>query len=121
MPNESSSLPVTAFAVPVDEVERLTGLDFFSRLPDEIEDELESQVDIKLWDCSSKPVIIRVSSPEAQPDSQEALFQDKTGGQCWLNTRSKIRHNSGCKYFRGTGRGRFCDPDEGKACGICGG
>lgn len=39
----------------------------------------------------------------------------------WLNTSSNVRHNSTCKYFKKTKRGRLCGPDEGKACGICGG
>lgn len=42
-------------------------------------------------------------------------------GEHWLNTSSDVRHNSTCKYFKMTKRGRLCGPDEGKACGICGG
>lgn len=42
-------------------------------------------------------------------------------GEHWLNTSSNVRHNSACKYFKKTKRGRLCGPDEGKACGICGG
>jgi endonuclease G len=36
-------------AVSVDEVERVTGFDFFSELPDEIENEVESQCNFTLW------------------------------------------------------------------------
>jgi len=39
----------------------------------------------------------------------------------WLNTSSNVRHNSRCQSFNNTKKGRFCDPAEGKACGICGG
>ena len=42
-------------------------------------------------------------------------------GQYWLNTSSNVRHNRSCEYFQKTKRGRFCGPDEGKPCGICGG
>jgi hypothetical protein len=42
-------------------------------------------------------------------------------GEYWLNTKSNVRHNSGCKYFKNTKEGRPCGKDEGKACGICGG
>lgn len=38
-----------AAAVSVDEVERITGFDFFSSLPDEIEAEIESQCNFPLW------------------------------------------------------------------------
>ena len=37
-------------AVSVDEVEEATGIDFFSTLPDEIEDAIEAQCDVKQWD-----------------------------------------------------------------------
>lgn len=45
---------------------------------------------------------------------------DASGGY-WLNSRSRIRHNSSCRWFGDTSRGRPCGPDEGKPCGICGG
>ena len=39
----------------------------------------------------------------------------------WLNTASNVRHNQNCEHFQNTRRGRACGPDEGRACGICGG
>ena len=39
----------------------------------------------------------------------------------WLNTGSNSRHNSSCRYFKNTSKGRICSKSEGKACGICGG
>lgn len=39
----------------------------------------------------------------------------------WLNTSSNVRHNSACKWFANTKRGRYCTADEGKPCGECGG
>ncbi len=46
--------------------------------------------------------------------------QEASGGH-WLNSSSGVRHNSSCKWFGNTSRGRACGPDEGKTCGICGG
>jgi hypothetical protein len=43
------------------------------------------------------------------------------GGDCWLNTNSGVRHNKACKYFKNTSQGRPCGPNEGRACGVCGG
>jgi endonuclease YncB( thermonuclease family) len=42
-------------------------------------------------------------------------------GTHWLNTSSGVRHNSGCRHFGKGKSGRSCGPDEGRACGICGG
>ncbi len=39
----------------------------------------------------------------------------------WLNTGSNVRHNSSCRWFGKTKRGRYCGPNDGKACGDCGG
>lgn len=39
----------------------------------------------------------------------------------WLNTATGTRHRRGCRYFGRTKQGRPCEPDEGAACGLCGG
>ena len=44
VPNEVNSMSIFEFAVPVNEVETLTGLDFFPLLDDELEESLESSV-----------------------------------------------------------------------------
>ena len=38
-----------SLAVNVDNVEEITGFDFFSCLPDDIESEVESQVNYRIW------------------------------------------------------------------------
>jgi endonuclease YncB( thermonuclease family) len=48
-----------------------------------------------------------------KPPSAEVRF--------WLNTSSKVRHNSTCEHFGKTKKGRECTSTEGKACGVCGG
>ena len=51
IPNKGVECPISSFAVTVDEVEQVTGLDFFSALPDEIETDLESQMDrLEYWE-----------------------------------------------------------------------
>lgn len=54
MANEGSMLPVEHFAVTVDSVEHLTGLDFFNSLPDSIEDRVERTMDSNQWRFSTK-------------------------------------------------------------------
>ncbi len=49
LPNEKSSLPLSTFAVSVDRVEEITGLNFFHALPDAIEEVMESVVDWAAW------------------------------------------------------------------------
>jgi endonuclease G len=34
----------------VDDIERMTGFDFFSSLPDSQEDRLEAMTDLRVWD-----------------------------------------------------------------------
>ena len=50
LPNEPNSLPLSIFAVPVDQVEQVTDLDFFYTLPDNIEERLESVVNTGAWE-----------------------------------------------------------------------
>jgi len=49
MPNESCVYPVMHYAVNVDSVEKLTGIDFFPDIPDEQENKIEAHYDIKKW------------------------------------------------------------------------
>lgn len=47
--NEASAAPLKSFAVSVDEVEKLTGLDFFPQLPDDVEQKIESSANTAGW------------------------------------------------------------------------
>lgn len=48
-PNMKAPGNMQDYAISVDEVERLTGLDFFSTLPDDIENEIEANFHFKTW------------------------------------------------------------------------
>ncbi len=54
MPNGKVPGGMQAAAVSIDEVERVTGLDFFSSLPDEIENNVESQCKFHYWSTLKK-------------------------------------------------------------------
>ena len=59
-----------------------------------------------------------------QPEEFRARQQkaDKAPAtEFWLNTSSNVRHNQNCDHFKTSKKGRICSPNEGKACGICGG
>lgn len=48
--NEKTNKKMSAYVNSVDDVERLTGLDFFSSLPDNIENEVEAKADLSEWE-----------------------------------------------------------------------
>jgi len=52
LPNRSSEEPLQNYAVTIDKVESVTGIDFFYALPDEIEEEIESKVNLSKWSFS---------------------------------------------------------------------
>ena len=49
LPNRASAATLKSFAVPVDSVEKRTGIDFFPALPDDIEASVESKADLEAW------------------------------------------------------------------------
>ena len=49
LPNEKSQKSVTQYARTINQVEEITGLDFFPVLSDEYEEKVEAQCDIKNW------------------------------------------------------------------------
>ena len=53
VPNTASKARVASFAVSVDEIERITGYDFFSELPPHREKRLERQKDFAVWQSRS--------------------------------------------------------------------
>lgn len=53
MPNRASGEDLQSFVVPVDSVEKITGLDLYAELPDELERKLESEVCLPCWNWES--------------------------------------------------------------------
>ncbi len=49
VPHEDSEKPINKFVVSIDEIEKMTGINFFPKLPDAIEDKLEKSSDYKGW------------------------------------------------------------------------
>ena len=49
IPNMSSREPLQSFAVTIDSVEKVTGIDFFPLLPDPQEKVIESTLNLKGW------------------------------------------------------------------------
>jgi len=47
--NKASNAQLSSFVVPIDSIEKLTGIDFFPRLPDSIERKVESKSNPREW------------------------------------------------------------------------
>ena len=47
--NTAGNRPLDAYVNSIDQVERITGLDFFSALPDDIENKIEKEFDMNDW------------------------------------------------------------------------
>lgn len=61
MPNEKTEEPVQAFATTIDEVESITGLNFFPNLlGEELESKLESHFDSNEWPTNNRKYKLRV-------------------------------------------------------------
>jgi endonuclease G len=49
IPNKGSSFPISSYAIPIDSIEKITHLDFFEKLPDDIENRIEQSVCVSSW------------------------------------------------------------------------
>ena len=81
IPNQGSKADLSSFAVSIDKVELLTGLNFFPNLPDKVESTLESSICISCWSWkANKP------SKREQNNKQSSSVQcsgiTKKGTQC---------------------------------------
>ena len=47
--NTAGNHPLDSYVNSVDQVERITGIDFFPALPDEVENRVEAECDLSLW------------------------------------------------------------------------
>jgi len=54
LPNAASGEPLQKFALSIDEVEKITGIDFFPSIPDEQEKIIEDTLCVHCWDWSCK-------------------------------------------------------------------
>jgi endonuclease G len=89
IPNEASQLPLQHFAVSIDDVEHLTGLDFFPIITDSVESKLESKFDISLWNWqnfsrSNKSTTSKSKSPSS---SVQCSGTTKKGARCKRMTK----------------------------------
>lgn len=51
-PATEANLSGANWTITIDELERRTGIDFFCNLPDKIENDVESKLDLKYWNIT---------------------------------------------------------------------
>jgi len=88
LPNAGSSLPLTQFAVTIDSVERLTGIDFFPALPDKDENTLESNICLPCWKWSTSTQSGGKKQTAKAGDAVQCGASTKNGGRCTRMTKS---------------------------------
>ena len=83
LPHQKSSSLIQSFAVTIDEVERRTGINFYYSLPDKIEEQVESNIDISKWSFRS--------SSRSSGSSTYKTKQEKLKGQAKINVNTATR------------------------------
>lgn len=73
------------------------------------------------WEYRDRQRELAKIKKERRKAQKENKPKPKAADGYWLNTSSGTRHNRGCRYYANTKRGRACGPNEGRACGRCGG
>lgn len=75
LPNEKGTRPLSSYTISIDNLEKLTGLDFFYNLPDDIENEIENSYDLSAWDFSEfrSPSVTTNSEPQKKNTSDHSF------------------------------------------------
>ena len=89
IPNEASQLPLQHFAVSIDDVEYLTGLDFFPLITDSVESQLESKFDISLWNWQNYSRSNKTTTSKSKSSSSSVQCNGTTqkGNRCKKMTK----------------------------------
>lgn len=88
--NEKSNEPLSSFVVSTNEIEKLTGIDFFPQLPDEFEEKLESTINLSNWHFENS---VKAQKPQPTNSTASKAAQCKniaksTGVRCKNKTKN---------------------------------
>ncbi len=98
--NMKSEQPLSSFVVSVDEIEKLTGVDFFPQLPDGIENKLEAQRSAQNWDfgpCKGNSMALVKAKKQAEI-SKTKPYTGQCCGKTQNGSRCKRKATSGTRY-----------------------
>jgi endonuclease G len=82
IPNQGSKADLSSFAVSIDKVEQLTGLNFFPNLPDQQENALESSVCIPCWSWNASKSSSRNNKQSNSSVSVQCNGITQKGARC---------------------------------------
>ena len=82
LPNAGSSLPLQEFAVTIDSVEKLTGIDFYPSLPGNQEIQIEKSLCLKCWSWKNSNTTNKPGSENKESTSVQCKGKTKAGDQC---------------------------------------
>ena len=86
VPNESSKISLNKYAVTIDSIENLVGIDFFPILEDNIEENIESKIELNKW-----------SFKNIRPTNNKIKTAD------YVTTSGEKYHMETCSYLRSSG------------------
>ena len=89
LPNKKGTKTLPEYVVSVDMVEAMTGIDFFSELPDSIENKLEAKVNPGAWTFS--PTNMLATSASSKPANKTKAKISTVPGRCQAITKSGKR------------------------------
>ena len=86
MPNEAITKPLKSFAVSVNSIEALTGLNFFNKLPEALQELLESQADALAWLPKTNAADVEAMDQEKMPRNHF----NTTMAKQWMGNNDEI-------------------------------
>lgn len=89
LPNEGSASLLQTFAVTIDSVQKITGIDFFHQLPDEHETIIENTLCISCWTWSSTTKYTTTESSRTIETSVQCAGITSQGTRCRNTTKNE--------------------------------
>jgi endonuclease G len=94
LPNETSTLPLQHYAVTIDSVEKRTHINFFSKLDDKIEIQIEHHFNLNDWNWNTTTKNNNQPSIELEDDDEgnyQSNHQSQQSTQCIGTTKKGMR------------------------------
>jgi endonuclease G, mitochondrial len=113
MPNTKINLDLSDYVKTVDEIEKLTNIDFFYNIDDDLENRLESELRIDNWDFSSTPSFSTSSSNSTSVQCKG--IAKSTGQRC----RNKSKNTNGYCYVHRAQAPDYIPPKKSNYIGRC--